>query len=848
MADATVQIGFNLSGQGVVVQGFSKMAQSVDDLGKKTKEVFKGVGGQTQTALVNSTKLVTTAIEETTKATGRARDAFGRFISSGEGVTSGLGRTSKAAGETASRFSGLTGAFNGAEGGANSLANSFSRLIQIGAGLYLIRQAIGAFTGFTKANSEVETLTLQFSTLLGSAGAAKSRMKDLYAFAAKTPFELGEVAKASKLLEVLTRGALSGQNSLRMVGDAAAVSGGGFENTAMWVGRLYNQLQNNKALDEAGMRLTELGLLTGDTRSKLEAMVKAGTASTEGWALFTKELERTKGGMETLSHSTVGLTSTFKDNMKQFLLYIGEGGAMSAFKAQLEQLNKKFTSGDGDLKRFGETIGKLMGDGINKLSAAMRALLPVLEFVANNFQAIIAVGETLFVMYAVTKLVAITNAIRGIGMALQFAAASNPILAAITVALGVSVLAYQSYSKQQEGLDKMAFWSSEEGRIKSANIEIQKNVDLTKSVAEARKRVLRDMGQTEGSASPFPTVAFSPGKGPAKVHTPRAALSQEDKDELKKIQAETTKLTLEAKYDGFQLEKALEDMRHTDEVGRHAGKDALIEAEAKRHTAEMAKIIKGQTEETVRFAEETAAGVERANAKKSEADMVAARKNLAIKQAAKKKIEDETTKNLQLQTEYTSRSKALDEQVSSSKTALANEAVSVFSKLTGASKMAFFAQKAIAATSIVLNSLMAQSAALAPPPIGVGPVFGLALVAKLQTLMGFQLAGVAAQSIQGFDDGGIVQGAYTTGDRIPIRANAKEMMMTQGQQASLWSFIKGGSQGNSAGGNNVSVTYAPVYPSGADSYGPSFTEAARRDKVEFGRFMEKELKAKGYVN
>jgi len=128
-------------------------------------------------------------------------------------------------------------------------------------------------------NASMETLSLSFRTLLGSATAAQDRIEDLTQFAASTPFQIREIADASRLLQALTGNALSSGEGLRVVGDAAAAAGRGFQETAMWVGRLYQGLQNGLPLGEPLMRLTEMGLVTGETRRELEAL--SGVARSE---------------------------------------------------------------------------------------------------------------------------------------------------------------------------------------------------------------------------------------------------------------------------------------------------------------------------------------------------------------------------------------------------------------------------------------------------------------------------------------------------------------------------------------------------------------------------------------
>ena len=52
----------------------------------------------------------------------------------------------------------------------------------------------------------MERFETSFAVILRSQAAAVRRMRDLAAFAEATPFNLPEIAEASRMLEVLTRG------------------------------------------------------------------------------------------------------------------------------------------------------------------------------------------------------------------------------------------------------------------------------------------------------------------------------------------------------------------------------------------------------------------------------------------------------------------------------------------------------------------------------------------------------------------------------------------------------------------------------------------------------------------
>lgn len=179
-----------------------------------------------------------------------------------------------------------------------------------------------AFSAIDKA-ADMETLEAAFAPLLGGADNAKARIQELAKVAAETPFELPEIARASRVLETLTRGALSTGAGLRMVGDVAAGTGAPFEELAMWVGRLYDGLQSGRPVGEALMRLQELGIVSGDVRGRIEALQKSGAAGDAVWAEAEAALGRFSGSMERQSKTWAGKLSTLRDNVNMLMAAFG---------------------------------------------------------------------------------------------------------------------------------------------------------------------------------------------------------------------------------------------------------------------------------------------------------------------------------------------------------------------------------------------------------------------------------------------------------------------------------------------------------------------------------------------
>src|SRR5580765_2146687 len=97
--------------------------------------------------------------------------------------------------------------------GQNALGNT---LLSANAGLELLQQGMQALNQTVVAfaqqgiafNASLETTTLQFKTLMGSADEATKHVQDLFKIGAQTPFETSEIIQASKSLEVFGGAAL----------------------------------------------------------------------------------------------------------------------------------------------------------------------------------------------------------------------------------------------------------------------------------------------------------------------------------------------------------------------------------------------------------------------------------------------------------------------------------------------------------------------------------------------------------------------------------------------------------------------------------------------------------------
>ena len=244
--------------------------------------------------------------------------------------------------------------------------------------LYAVNKAFDAMKvaargvfDFIKASSQeaasIESLTVQFETLLGGADAAQKRMEEITEFAASTPFEIKELAATSKLLQTLGGELLSTGQGLRMVGDAAAIAGIPLQEVGLHIGRVYNAITSGTSAGESVNRLQELGLIAGKTKIQFEELAKAQKkgerdtlSSFEAMNLLQGILGDTEGAMAKLAETTEGKRSMVKDAMDQIKVAFGTGfndGLKDALDAATEFIPK--------FKEKMTTAGQIIGSAIS---------------------------------------------------------------------------------------------------------------------------------------------------------------------------------------------------------------------------------------------------------------------------------------------------------------------------------------------------------------------------------------------------------------------------------------------------------------------------------------------------
>lgn len=290
--------------------------------------------------------------------------------------------------------------------------------------------AIGAIIGKSIGKAaEMETLQTAFIPLLGGIKQAKDRIADLAAFAASTPFELPEIAAASKTLQGMTKGVLATGAGLTLVGDVASYANQSFAETATTIGRLYAALNAGRAAGEPLQRLSsDLAAISPEVRAQIEAMQKAGAKGADVWKVAEQELMQFSGSMKLQSGTWNGLMSTLKDAISMTMAKFGEPimdslkpylegatGQIEKFQAAAIKAGEKIGSAIGILQaafadgKLGELLGQSLKVGfmeaVNTLAAGLRAAVAGME--AAMKQSMIGGILEASLMAATTKMAAV---------------------------------------------------------------------------------------------------------------------------------------------------------------------------------------------------------------------------------------------------------------------------------------------------------------------------------------------------------------------------------------------------------------------------------------------------------
>lgn len=246
-----------------------------------------------------------------------------------------------------------------------------TKLSDLKAKVFNVKNAVaGAFAAVgigqtikTSIDLEVQQQNLEssFEVLLGSKKKAQKRIDDLTTFAGSTPFTRDEIYQASRTLQVFTGNALSTGKGLKMVGDVAVGTNSEFSDVALWVGRMYDGMKNHQTIGEATAALQEMGAISGQDRTKLEALAASNKKIGQTWPQAMKAFQKYDGLMEKQS-----------DNLGNLMLGVKSFVTNNVFKKLGKGLGDGISPGLRKFRQWRSENKELiaeMGSGIEKFSA-----------------------------------------------------------------------------------------------------------------------------------------------------------------------------------------------------------------------------------------------------------------------------------------------------------------------------------------------------------------------------------------------------------------------------------------------------------------------------------------------
>ena len=215
---------------------------------------------------------------------------------------------------------------------------------------------------FLKTAESFEALRTRLETITGSAAQAEKAMSWITGFAAKTPYELEQVADAFTKLSAY---GIDASKTLGVLGDTAAAMDKSLDQSVeMFADAITGEFER---LKEFGIRASQQGdKVTFKWMQNGHQMVRVAEKTQQGISQALTDIlsGRFAGAMERYSRTWKGMWSNLKDQVTQFKEEVMKAGIFAYLKGILSELLKKIN----ELKRTGQLDlwAKKMASGVIK--------------------------------------------------------------------------------------------------------------------------------------------------------------------------------------------------------------------------------------------------------------------------------------------------------------------------------------------------------------------------------------------------------------------------------------------------------------------------------------------------
>ena len=274
-------------------------------------------------------------------------------------------------------------------------------------------------------NARMEQYTTSFTTMLGDQAKAQKLVNDLKLEAARTPFGMEDLAKATQTLMGFGMSAEESQVRLKQLGDISQGDAGKFESLTLAfaqmssTGKLTGQ-DLNQMINAGFNPLEEISRKTGKSIGELKEEMAKGAISADmvadAFASATSEGGRFYGAMDAQSKTFSGQLATLKDGVDNLkgLLAGGlstalAGTVMPMVNGWVDELTDAFETGGAPA--FIDALGEILQEALEFISSQLPQVVDTgMSILTSLLEGIIAVLPSL-AETAVTLIVALVEAI-----------------------------------------------------------------------------------------------------------------------------------------------------------------------------------------------------------------------------------------------------------------------------------------------------------------------------------------------------------------------------------------------------------------------------------------------------
>lgn len=269
-------------------------------------------------------------------------------------------------------------------GSSKSLAGAIAQGT-IMAGLFskLSSAALAAAKSFIQSgidyNAQIESYTVGFTNMLGSAQAAQEAMQAIQEDAARTPFDVASLTQANQLLISAGENAAYSRKVINALGDAVSATGGGNAELSRMAANLQQIANVGKAaaidikqFAYAGINIYQiLADYTGKSVQEVQNMTISYDLLSHALIAASEEGGRYYNAMDTQSQTMNGRISTLKDNVSQ-LAGLMTGDLSSGIGVVIGHLNDMVVAAQEAYKEDG---WKGLGNAILELDNPISAII-----------------------------------------------------------------------------------------------------------------------------------------------------------------------------------------------------------------------------------------------------------------------------------------------------------------------------------------------------------------------------------------------------------------------------------------------------------------------------------------